>query len=152
MPMCLVLRFSLLGFPAFIVKPHFIPRTNISRAHPSLRCQASASLVWVQSWCTAQGGFHIPQTFGSLHAGLLTRVEEYLTGKNLVDEGVFKEAIHLVRQDHPKILLTFLSIHPILPICTICWLFLLPSSIHPFHGYICFKGRRGFTWKSTSTE
>ena len=29
-----------------------------------------------------------------------SRVEEYLTGKNLVDEGVFKEAIHLVRQNH----------------------------------------------------
>ena len=36
-------------------------------------------------------------------ADLVLRVEEYLTGKNLVDKGVFKEAIHLVRHCHPSI-------------------------------------------------
>ena len=93
MPMCLVLPFFLLRFPSLVFSSisqnnlvsghihHFDAKHLLHRPGGRLGPQRKVGLI-----------------FGSSHAELLHRVEEYLTGKNLVDEGVFKEAIHLVRQ------------------------------------------------------
>ena len=144
MPMCLVLHFFLFRFASLVFSP--ISPNNLVSGHIH-HFDAKHLLHW--PWGRLGPQRKVGFTFGSWYAELLHRVEEYLTGKNLVDEGVFKEAIHLVRQKSSKKLLLFLSIHPYYHAANLpCTMYiLLPSSIPPLHWYICCKGRRGYIWK-----
>ena len=93
MPMCLVLHFFLFRFASLVFSP--ISPNNLVSGHIH-HFDAKHLLHW--PWGRLGPQRKVGFTFGSWYAELLHRVEEYLTGKNLVDEGVFKEAIHLVRQ------------------------------------------------------
>ena len=93
MHMCLVLHFFLLRF-AYLIFSSISPNNLVSGHIHHFDAKHLLHWPWIRFGPQCKVGL----TFGSSDAELLHRVEEYLTGKNLVDEGVFKEAIHLVRQ------------------------------------------------------
>ena len=124
MLMCLVLHFFLLRFASLIFNS--ISPNNLVSGHIH-RFDAKHLLHW--PWGRLGPQRKVGLTFGSSYAELQHRVEEYLTGKNLVDEGVFKEAIHLVRQKSSKKTSAIPEHSSILPCCQFTMHYVHPAPI-----------------------